>query len=285
MNMDRQRFLLLLAGALLGPAAFGQPAPQADPNAPNVFYGAVPPGGETAPVLVLIHGLGGTASFFWTNGNDMYSKAYTAGYRTAFISLSTDNTPNYNHTPANAAVLSASLPYVLAAYGVPRIHFVCHSKGGIDTEYAMGAYPPVLRAATTVFTLSTPNQGDALADWCFGGGMAVCKTLHQFNEGMADLRTTTVQAYRAALDPLFEKAGIPFYTLGGDVDTGSAGLQITGSILKKLTGEANDGFVTPSESVLNSTFATGMGIVPFNHYQIGTGSVSFPFIQAHLPRP
>jgi hypothetical protein len=283
--MSRNWLLVVLALACSA-GAFAQPAdPQADPNAPNVFYGAVPPGGDAAPVLVFIHGLGGTASFFWTNGNDMYSKAYAAGYRTAFISMSTDNTPNFNHTPANAAVLIASLPHVLATYGVRQVYFVCHSKGGIDTEYAMGTNLRVLSAAKTVFTLSTPNQGDALADWCFSKGKVLCKTLHQFNAGMADLRTTTVQAYRAAFDPIFEKAGIPFYTLGGDVYTGNPGTQITGPILKHLTGDANDGFVTPAESVLSSTFATEMAIVSFNHYQIGSGSVSFPFIQAHLPIP
>jgi triacylglycerol lipase len=286
MTRCRSRLVLLCALLLAAFAAFAQPAdPQPDPNAPNVFYGAVPPNGAAAPVLVFIHGLGATASYFWTNGNDMYSTAYSAGYRTAFISMSSDNTPNFNHASANAAVLSSSLPYVLANYGVRQIYFVCHSKGGIDTEYAMGTNLAVLKAAKAVFTLSAPNQGDALADWCFNKGKVTCKALHLFNAGMADLRTTTVQAYRAAFDPIFDKAGIPFYTLGRDVFTGSPSTDITGRVLKHLTGEANDGLVTPSESVLSSTYSSQMAIVQFNHYQIGTGSVSFPYIRALLPLP
>ena len=53
-----------------------------------IYYGATPPGGgENKPVLVFVQGLHGQASTRWTNGNDMYSDAYNAGYRTAFVDL------------------------------------------------------------------------------------------------------------------------------------------------------------------------------------------------------
>lgn len=278
--------LLSLLLALFAAAALAQPAdPQPDATAPNIFYGSVPPGGDNAPVLVLIHGLGGTAAFFWTGGNDMYAKAYAAGYRTAFISMSADNTPNTARVAANSTMIATTVPVVQRHYHVTQIVFICHSKGGLDLQYAMASYPALRAATSMVFTLSTPNQGSALADWCFGPGKLIAKALGLFNPGMADLRTVVVQAYRAAFDPIFRQAGIPFHTLAGDNYTGNHSTQITGPVLKRQTGEANDGLVTPSESRLDPAYATDMGTVHFNHYQIGSGSVAFPFIQARLPLP
>lgn len=269
---------------LIAAASWAQPAdPQPDPAAPNVFYGAVPPGGDTAPVLVFIHGLSGTASYFWTSGNDMYAMAYAGGYRTAFISMSVDNSPNLNKIADNGKVLRTALPYVLARYGVAGVYFVCHSKGGLDTQYAIATSTAARAATRAVFTLSTPNQGAALSDWCFGAGKLLCKTLNLFNAGMADLRVANVQAYRAKFDPIFTTAGIPFYTLGGDDYSGNIASRTTGPVLKNLTGEANDGLVTPTESRLNAAFSSEMAIVHHNHYDIGTGSVSFPFVQALVP--
>lgn len=285
--MSTLRLILMsVLVAVFAAFAIAQPAdPQPDPTVPNIYYGSVPPGGEAAPVLVFIHGLDGTASFFWTSGNDMYARAYTAGYRTAFISMSADNTPNNERVATNAAMIFSTLPVVLRHYGARKIFFIGHSKGGLDLQYAMAQYPGVRGAAAMVFTLATPNQGDALADWCFGPGKTIARLLGLFNPGMADLRTSVVQAYRAAFDPIFKTAGIPFYTLGGDDYTGNLSTQITGPVLKNLTGEANDGLVTPLESILDPSFATQMTIVHFNHYLIGTGSVSFPFVQALLPLP
>ncbi len=281
---NRRTFLVSSLILALAATLSAQPAdPQPDPAAPNVFYGSVPAGGDTAPVLVFIHGLNSTASTFWTGGNDMYAMAYAAGYRTAFISMSLDNTPNTARISDNGAVIRTSLPYVLSNYNVPQVYFVGHSKGGLDTEFAVASYAGVRAATKAVFTLSTPNQGDALADWCFTKGKVVCKTLKLFNPGMADLRVNTVQAYRAAWDPLFSTAGIPFYTLGGDDYSGNPSTRITGPVLKNLTGEANDGLVTPTESELNPAYAAEMGIVHENHYRIATGSVSFAFIQARVP--
>ena len=79
----------------------------------NIFYGAVPTGGEAAPVLVFVHGLRGTASDWWVSStgipNDMYDLAYTNGYRTAFVSLNPDNSRNDAPIELNAAVIASAL--------------------------------------------------------------------------------------------------------------------------------------------------------------------------------
>ena len=47
------------------------PIPHPDPNFPNIFYGAIPPFGGHAPVVVFVHGLAGNARDWWVR-NDMY---------------------------------------------------------------------------------------------------------------------------------------------------------------------------------------------------------------------
>lgn len=259
-----------------------QPSPPtADPTYPNVWYGAVPPGGGHAPVLVFIHGLGGTASFFWV-GNDMYSMAYAGGYRTAFISMNADNTPNSATIAQNGVMIKTTLPVVAAHYGSRRLSMVGHSKGGLDTQYALGLYPAVRGLVRAVFTLATPNQGAQMADWAFGPGKPLANKLGLLSPGMASLEVANVQTYRSTWDPIFAAAGIPFYFLAGNSYGGNALTAVTGPILQGLSGQANDGLVAPTEAVLPWAWSTNLGTVPYNHFQMGTGSVSFPFIQANL---
>src|SRR5262245_45177532 len=97
--------------AMISSAAEGPPDPVPDPaGQPNIWYGAIPLNGQEAPVLVFIPGMGQKANFFWTNGNDMYSDAYKAGYRTAFVSFAPDDGPPNNFAIAhNASILKTLL--------------------------------------------------------------------------------------------------------------------------------------------------------------------------------
>ncbi len=276
--------LVTLAAVLLGAATalLGQPAnPTADATLGNVWYGAVPPAGATAPVLVFIHGLGGTASYFWTN-NDMYSMAYTAGYRTAFISMNADNTANTNTIAQNGVMIKNTLPTVAQHFQTRRLIMIGHSKGGLDIQYAMSAYSGIRGLVRAVFTLGTPNQGAQMADWAYGPGKQIAYQLGLLSPGMASLKVATVQTYRATFDPIFTTAGIPFFYLAGTDYNGNTITQVTGPILLGLSGQANDGLVAPTEAVLPAAYATNMGTVPDNHFLLGTGSVSFPVILPYL---
>src|ERR1051326_4459108 len=107
------RAVVLTVALVLALAFAAQAAPPSapplttDPSFPNLFYGAVPPGGKSAPVLVFIHGLGGSfVDWIEINNcptsvpgckgsiNDMYDLAYQGGYRTVFLSMNADNTNN-----------------------------------------------------------------------------------------------------------------------------------------------------------------------------------------------
>lgn len=278
----RQLWLVISLTVLAAFAAVAQPTPAADPAAANVFYGAVPPGGETAPVLVFIHGLSGTADFFWTHSNDMYDRAYLAGYRTAFLSMSADNTPNTSGLADNALMIATVVPLVARHYDATQMYFIGHSKGGLDLQYAMLKYPLLRPMVKAVFTLATPNQGAQLADWCFGPGKLIARVLGLLTPAVADLRTVYIQGVREALDPILKTAGIPFFTIAGDDYEGNLGTGITGVVLKGLSGEDNDGLVAPSETYLDPIFAVDMGVLHHNHYQMGSGKVSFPYVNARI---
>ncbi|MEO8663305.1 MAG: hypothetical protein ABI693_32915 [Bryobacteraceae bacterium] len=263
----------------------GIPDPQPDPNGPqNIFYGATPPN-PNAPVLLFVHGLGANAYTWFVAGNDMYTTAYYAGYRTVFISLSADNSQNAEKISDNGPMIESVVPVILQHYGVSQVYFVCHSKGGLDLQWAMWDSPLVRASAKTVFMLGTPNQGAQLADWAFGPGSGIAGRLGLLTPGLQDIEPATVAAYRANFDPVLSTAGIPLYTLAGSSYTGNAVTTITGPILKNLSGEANDGLVALTESHLNPAWSIDLGTTPHNHFDLNNGTISFPFVQPYLPAP
>ena len=275
--------LVLSAG--LVPTVAAQPAPAPDPGGPaHVFYGAVPaspPAARKPWVLVFIHGLHGTAADWWV-GNDMYARAHGAGFRTAFVSMSLDNSPNDAGLLANAAVVRAALPLIAEHYETEEVVIVGHSKGGLDAQAAM--LQPATRALVrAVFTISTPNTGTELADWAFGPGRPIAEELGLLTPGVAALRVANVAAFRAVADPILKASGIPFFTIAGSDARGNLVTAITGLILYEQTpGQKNDGFVPVPRSRLPSEYASDLGEVGANHFAVDSGNQSFAKILARL---
>ena len=309
-------------------AAAAQTTPPAAPplttdtTYPNLFYGAVPAtptapsGGLNGPVVVFVHGLGGSfvdwieskncpTSVAGCKGsnNTMYDLAYQAGYRTVFLSMSASNANNSLSIQTNAAMLQTLFSAILNHFGVSKVFFVCHSKGGLDLEAAL-ANPEWIGIASAVLQLGTPNQGDALADWCFSpAGFDACTVANLLTPGVQSLEIANVLQLRTEWDPLFQNSGIPFYTLSGNTYAcapGSGNLcptAITGPILTQITtppgGKAtpcgqpknapcNDGLVTHPESLLPTNYAEELGIIADNHYLLRMGVNSFSFINGHV---
>jgi hypothetical protein len=310
---------------LATPAAAPPPAPPVtqDSQLPNLFYGATPPtciygnSGVTTcptPVLVFVHGLSGSYADWLESancppspipcgpkgpgvgtGNDMYDYAYAAGFRTAFMSLSANNTNNSASIQTNAAMLETIFPRILANFGVSKVYFICHSKGGLDLQAAL-ATPQWLGIASAVLTFGTPNQGDALADWIFltPNGQAAGSALGLLTPGVQSMETATVQQLRAQWDPIFENAQIPFYTVAGDVctettktpPTSACKATATGTLLLSLTGGTsappNDELVTEPETLLPTSYAMELGVELEDHYQLRLGDYSFTMIYARV---
>jgi Alpha/beta hydrolase of unknown function (DUF915) len=194
-DSHKHHFLALIPLVLAGTFSLAQPvAAQTTPATPpaptpdavyaNVFYGAINPATANfdTPVLIFVPGLGGVACDWYSTGstgvspcapsngvapaNDMYAYAYQAGYRTAFVSPNTTNTPAGGSISADAAVLASVIPRIATYYNTKQIYFVGHSKGGLDLQEAIlnANIYPLLKG---IFNLSTPNQGTALANWAF----------------------------------------------------------------------------------------------------------------------
>ena len=262
-----------------------------DPTQPNLFYGAIPPNGLKGPVIVFVHGLSGAyKDWLEITGNDMYDLSYQAGFRTAFMSLNLDNSPNNADIQTNAAMLQTMFPKILSHFQASKVYFVCHSKGGLDLQAAI-ANTQWIGIASAVFTLGTPNQGDALADWLFSpAGNQIGQTLGLLNAGVQSLETSNVQQLRSQWDPIFQNAHIPFYTTSGDTfdcsGQATCPTAITGPILKSLTGGSNappnDGLVTKVESMLPTTYAMQLGVIHTMHFALRLGVHSFPFIFARV---
>ena len=289
-------------GFLLTRSVFGQstppptpPAPTPDPVFANVFYGAVNPtfAGFKTPVLVFVPGLDGVASDWYTN-NDMYGYAYQNGYRTAFITPNSTNSPASGSMQSDGAVLKSVIPRVATFYNVSQMYFIGHSKGGLDLQEAIldGGILPYVKA---VFTVATPNQGTELADWAFApANQAIVQGLSQkFNlnldiPAVADMEVSNMTPFRAAVDPVFTKLmNKPFYYFSGDGYFDSAVTLATGSLLRKLVpgtdqNSQNDGLVTVAESQLSPEYSNQLGVIGADHFQMNQGDKSFFKIRGRI---
>ena len=149
----------------------------------------------------------------------MYDYAYQAGFRTVFLSLNTNNLPNNASIQTNSAMLQTMFPLILSHYGVTKVFFICHSKGGLDLESAI-ANPQWLGMANMVITMGTPNQGDALATWIFlPANQALGQTLGLLTPAVQSMEIANVEQLRTQWDPIFQQAQIPFFTLSGNTYT------------------------------------------------------------------
>ena len=253
----------------------------------NVFFGAIPPGGETAPVLVFVHGLSGLAEDWWKDNttagpNDMYAYAYNAGYRTAFVNLNLqpDTVPPQcavkrrpaNDMMGNGKILSQQLAYITDHYGVDQVDVIAHSKGGIDTQAAIvywGAAPRVRR----VITLATPHQGALLADLVCTPPLPL-----DCDQAMQSVRPASMTLFRFLTDAATVDDAIAYYSGAGDFwDTPGTIYELTGRILQNHPdGGDNDGAVTVASTALAD--ASPLFLRPWNHAEIMQGHNAFAYI-------
>jgi hypothetical protein len=288
------------------------PAPTADPVYANVFYGAVNPAFSSfkTPVLVFVPGLGGVACDWYSTGstgnapcvengvaapvNDMYAYAYQWGYRTAFISPNTNNTPALSSIQADGTVLQSVIPRVASHYTAAQMYFIGHSKGGLDLQQAIldGGITPYVKG---IFTIATPNQGTALATWAFlpanASFVQMINTEFNFNlntTAVADMTVANMASFRAAADPVFQQLqNKPFFYFSGEGAPNSTLTADLGSLLHVLVpgtdqNSQNDGLVTVGESVLSPEYSNQLGVTGGDHFQMDLGDFSFSKIRGRI---
>lgn len=253
----------------------------------NVFFGAVPPGGEAAPVLVFVHGLSGLAEDWWKDNttagpNDMYVYAYNAGYRTAFVNLNVqpDTTPPQcvvkrrpaNDMMGNGKILSQQLAYITDHYGVDQVDVIAHSKGGIDAQAAI-VYWGAASRVRHVITLATPHQGALLADLACTPPLPL-----DCDQAMQSVRPASMALFRALTDPAPVDDAIAYYSGAGNFwNTPGTIYELTGRILQNHPdGGDNDGAVVVASTALAGAFP--LFLRPWNHAEIMQGRNAFAYI-------
>lgn len=257
----------------------------------QIYYGATPPGSESLPVMIFVHGFGGAATDWWRNTkfhgtNDMYASAYNAGYRTAFVTLN----PDGERVPIrsmwiNGFILSRQIAAVANHYGVSQVDIVAHSKGGVDAQTAV-AYFGAAPLVRNIFTLSSPNWGSELADLSETTiGQFLLRLLGLDDVGIQYVTTSYMQAYRALTDARAQDDGVNYYWAGGtDWGPQSSPLWFSGRYLNNNFGP-NDGLVTVASAEMPGDNSTQLFVEPFNHDNIHMGSTSFPYIDAIASQP
>jgi hypothetical protein len=243
---------VLAAGSAQAAGVRGPAAPQAIGNQVEgtpgtIYYGATPAGGGgNKPVLVFVQGLHGQANTWWTGGNDMYSDAYYAGYRTAFVDL-IDAGGGGGSIWANGQMLAGQLNTITAHYGVGSVNVVAHSKGGLDTNAAIvhyGAAPKV----QTLFQLASPNWGSQLADLAYswwGGWLAAI--LGNRDDAVYSLQTGQMASFRSLSDGRSENSLVHYRTAAGTGHGSIFGALWYGGAYLQFYGD-NDGAVTLSSA-------------------------------------
>lgn len=183
-------------------------------SAGDWYIGATPPNVDPAkPVLVFVHGKGGSAATWWQptvyhGTNDMYDYAYNHGYRTAFVDLHPEGT-----MWDNGQLLSGLLDQITAYFGVNKVVVVAHSKGGVDANAASvhyGAAPKISR----VITLGTPHRGTPLADLAYSSWASwLAELLGQRTEATYVMQTAYMEYFRSITDG--QDPGVSYATVSG----------------------------------------------------------------------
>ncbi|MDW8296995.1 MAG: hypothetical protein RMJ97_08940, partial [Raineya sp.] len=250
----------------------------------TIYYGAVPANHGTKPVLVFIHGYNSSASTWWQD-NDMYSKAFADGYRTAFVSVHPDQ-----NMWTNGQLFANMLNTIRNHYGVSRVVVIAHSKGGVDSDAALvhyGAWNRVER----VITLGSPHWGTPLADLASSGWTSwLAGIFGQNNNATKCLQTGNMATFRSQTDNHPNRPKTNFRTFGSWNYYGS--LWVSGVYLsnnggaKNNTECGNDGVVNyrstrrPNSAVIFGCLDSRGNV---HHFDIAKGTPMWNHIKAQLP--
>lgn len=181
---------------------------------PGTWYvGATPPNVDyTKPVLLFVHGKGGSAKVWWGDTvyhgtNDMYTQAYNNGYRTAFVDLHPEGT-----MWQNGALLKQLIDNVTTFFGVSKVTIIAHSKGGVDSNAASVHYGAASKISRVV-TLGSPHRGTPLADLAYSSWTWwLAELFGQTSDATYVMQTSYMDYFRSVTD---NRDSVPYYTLSG----------------------------------------------------------------------
>lgn len=185
------------------------------------FLGSTPPNVDhNKSPIVFVQGRNGSASSWYNETehhgvNDMYTKAYEAGYRTVFVQLH-DAAGNGSATQYdNGELLAGMLAEINNHFAGKKVNIIAHSKGGPDTQAALVHFD-AHQYVGKVITLGSPHHGTHLADlansWYAGW---LSSLLGQNDEGTLSLQTGEMARFRSETDANVNVSKNAYYTVAG----------------------------------------------------------------------
>lgn len=253
-------------------------------DAGNIYYGATPTNLKAgSPVIVFIHGYSSRASTWW-DGNDMYTKAFNDGYRTAFVSVHPDK-----NMWVNGQLFNTMLGTITARFGVSKVVVVAHSKGGLDTDAALVHYGATNKVERAI-TLSSPHYGTPLADLAQSGWVSwLSSVFGQVNDATNSLQTGYASAFRTQTAANSNYSNAKFRTVGGWDYSGI--LWVPGVYLSWNGGGSstggNDGVVPyySSKRPNSITLLSGQGnaTTKVDHSEVHKGQYMWATVKSNLP--
>ena len=162
---------LLLASCLAEPGVFVEPEPpgtisepgQDDDDDDDVSTPPIPDpkpaGPATGAAFVLAHGFGGSSDSFALEIEEALKSEGHAVLRATV--------PGIEGSAVRGAALGNQIDQVLAATGLPQVHVIAHSQGGLDARYMISSLGYREKVASLT-TISTPHHGTTLADLALG---------------------------------------------------------------------------------------------------------------------
>ena len=280
-------FLLFVPYGVPSEVSAGKLIPDREKYTPGQwFLGDTPPNyNSSKPPIVFVQGKNGNATAwygetFYYGINDMYTKAYEAGYQTVFVQLYDAAGNGSENQYTNGRLLASMLKSISQHFNGQKVNIIAHSKGGPDTQAALihyGAHAYVGR----VITLGSPHHGSELADlsysW-YAGWLG--NLLGQQDAGTYSLQVGEMAKFRSVTDNHANRNKNKYYTVAG-TNKGPAfsTLALGGAYLSSYG--ANDGLVTATSTKLPN------GIHLFtdsslNHDNIRLGSKVFSRLEPYL---
>lgn len=219
------------------------------------FLGDRPPNyNASKPPIVFVQGKNGNSTSWYGETsyhgvNDMYTKAYDAGYQTVFVQLYDAAGNGSENQYTNGRLLASMLGEISRHFNGQKVNIIAHSKGGPDTQAALihyGAHQYVGR----VVTLGSPHHGSELADLAYSWYAGwLGELLGQNDAGTYSLQVGEMAKFRSATDSHANRSKNKYYTIAG-TNRGPAfsALALGGAYLGSYG--ANDGLVTVTSSKL-----------------------------------
>ena len=282
---------LLFVFATPGSAAIIEPAGKLKPPSESFtpgtwFLGSKPPNyNSSRPPIVFVQGKNGSSTSWYGETtyhgiNDMYTKAYEAGYQTVFVQLYDAAGNGSSNQYSNGRLLASMLAQINRHFNGQKVNIIAHSKGGPDTQAALihyGAHPYVGR----VITLGSPHHGSNLADLAYSWWAGwLGSLLGQKDDGTFSLQTGQMAQFRSVTDSHANSRKNKYYTVAG-TDTGPAFSALaTGGLYLSSYGD-NDGLV----NVWSTKLPYGIHLLTsssLDHDNIRMGTAVFSRIEPYL---